>query len=170
MHIREDIQNVKKHDPAARHWLEVILTYPGLHAIWAHRISHFLYRIHLRLLAKMHATFWRFMTGVEIHPAAQIGRRVFIDHGMGVVIGETAEVGNDVLIFHNVTLGGTGNHVGKRHPTIKNGAMLSAHSQILGPIIIGENARIGASSVVLKDVPAGATVVGIPGKVVKMTK
>ncbi|MGO2265394.1 MAG: serine O-acetyltransferase EpsC [Vagococcus salmoninarum] len=166
--ISEDIQAVKDNDPAAGRTLEVVLTYPGLHALWAHRVSHFLYRHQLKLLARMNAQFWRFLTGVEIHPGARIGRRVFIDHGMGVVIGETAQVGDDVVIFHGVTLGGTGKEVGKRHPTIAKGVLLSAHSQILGPITIGEYAKIGAAAVVLKDVPAYGTAVGIPAKVVKI--
>lgn len=170
MGIREDIQAVKKNDPAARTTLEVVLTYPGVHAIWAHRVSHFLFKHQFKLLARINAQFWRFITGIEIHPGARIGRRVFIDHGMGVVIGETAEVGDDVLIFHGVTLGGTGKECGKRHPTIKNGVLLSAQSQILGPITIGEGAKIGASAVVLMDIPAGATAVGIPAKVVKVEK
>lgn len=165
--MREDIQAVKKNDPAARTTLEVVLTYPGVHAIWAHRVSHFLFKHRLKLLARINAQFWRFITGIEIHPGATLGRRVFIDHGMGVVIGETAEVGDDVVIFHGVTLGGTGKDGGKRHPTIEAGVLLSAHSQILGPITIGKEAKIGAAAVVLKDIPAGATAVGIPAKVVK---
>lgn len=166
--IAEDIQAVKRNDPAARHTLEIVLTYPGVHALWSHRASQFLFRHKLKLLARINSQFWRFMTGIEIHPGAQIGRRVFIDHGMGIVIGETAEVGDDVVIFHGVTLGGTGKECGKRHPTVKTGALLSAHSQILGPITIGEYAKIGAAAVVLKDVPAYATAVGIPAKVVKV--
>lgn len=166
--LREDIQAVKVNDPAARHTLEIVLTYPGLHALWSHRVSQWLFRHKLKLLARLNSQFWRFITGVEIHPGAQIGRRVFIDHGMGIVIGETAEIGDDVVIFHGVTLGGTGKECGKRHPTIKNGVLLSAHSQILGPITIGEQAKIGASAVVLQDVPAYGTAVGIPAKVVKI--
>ncbi len=166
--LKEDIQAVREHDPAARNNLEIFLTYPGLHALWAHRISHFLYTHHFPLLGKMHAQFWRFLTGVEIHPNAQIGRRVFIDHGMGVVIGETSIVEADVVLFHGVTLGGTGKEKGKRHPTVKKGAMISANAQILGPIVIGEYAKVGASAVVLSDVPAYGTAVGIPAKVVKI--
>lgn len=166
----EDIQAIKQNDPAARTTLEVILTYPGLHAIWAHRVSHFLFMHGFKLLARINSQFWRFITGIEIHPGARIGRRVFIDHGMGVVIGETAEVGDDVVIFHGVTLGGTGKECGKRHPTIGNGVLLSAQAQILGPITIGEGAKIGASAVVLMDIPAGATAVGIPAKVVKQKR
>lgn len=168
--MREEIQAVKQNDPAARTTLEVALTYPGVHAIWAHRVSHFLHRRRLKLLARINSQFWRFITGIEIHPGAKIGRRVFIDHGMGVVIGETAEIGDDVVIFHGVTLGGTGKDCGKRHPTIKNGVLLSAQAQILGPITIGEGAKIGASAVVLKDVPAGATAVGIPAKLVRRSE
>lgn len=166
--LREDIQTIKENDPAARYGLEIILTYPGLHAIWFHRLAHFLSRHRCMLLAKIVAFIGRFLTGIEIHPSAQIGRRVFIDHGMGLVIGETAIVEEDVTLFHGVTLGGTGHDQGKRHPTVKKGAYISAHVQILGPITIGENARIGASAVVLKSVPANVTAVGIPAKVVKI--
>lgn len=159
---------VKKNDPAARTTAEVILTYPGLHALFWHRFSHYLYRHRLYLIAKMNAQFWRFITGIEIHPGATIGTGVFIDHGMGIVIGETAEIEDDVVLFHGVTLGGTGKETGKRHPTIKKGAMLSANAQILGPITIGKDAKIGAGAVVLKDIPDGATAVGIPAKVVRI--
>ncbi|AQP53555.1 serine O-acetyltransferase [Vagococcus penaei] len=167
MSLREDVQTIKAKDPAVKSTLEAVLTYPGLHALWAHKVSHFFYRHHLYFLARAHSQFWRFLTGVEIHPGATIGRRVFIDHGMGLVIGETTIIGDDVTLFHGVTLGGTGNHVGKRHPTIKNGALISAHAQILGPVTIGESAKIGASAVVLTDIPDFATAVGIPAKVVK---
>ncbi|AUB53896.1 MULTISPECIES: serine O-acetyltransferase EpsC [Enterococcus] len=159
---------VKKNDPAARTTAEVILTYPGLHALFWHRFSHYLYRHRLYLIAKMNAQFWRFITGIEIHPGATIGTGVFIDHGMGIVIGETAEIEDDVVLFHGVTLGGTGKETGKRHPTVKKGAMLSANAQILGPITIGKDAKIGAGAVVLKDIPDGATAVGIPAKVVRI--
>ncbi|MBO0461681.1 MULTISPECIES: serine O-acetyltransferase EpsC [Enterococcus] len=159
---------VKKNDPAARTTAEVILTYPGLHALFWHRFSHYLYRHRLYLIAKMNAQFWRFITGIEIHPGAKIGKGVFIDHGMGIVIGETAEIEDDVILFHGVTLGGTGKETGKRHPTIKQGAMLSANAQILGPITIGRNAKIGAGAVVLKDIPEEATAVGVPAKVVRI--
>lgn len=165
--LKEEIAAVRKNDPAARSMIEILLTYPGMHALWFHHISHFLYRHHWYLLAKIHAQFWRFLTGIEIHPGAQIGRRVFIDHGMGVVIGETAIVEDDVVIYHGVTLGGTGKDRGKRHPTVRQGALISAHAQILGPITIGAYAKIGASSVVLHDIPAGATAVGIPAKIVR---
>ena len=170
MSIREDIKNVRKHDPAAKSNAEVFFTYPGLHAIWAHRVSHFLYKKNVFFIAKCHAQFWRFITGIEIHPGAQIGKRLFIDHGMGLVIGETTIIEDDVTLYHGVTLGGTGNECGKRHPTIRKGALVSAHSQVLGPIEIGEYAKIGAAAVVLKDIPAYATAVGIPAKVVKINE
>ncbi|WP_122645949.1 serine O-acetyltransferase EpsC [Enterococcus mediterraneensis] len=166
--MKRAIVAAKRNDPAARSTLDIVLTYPGFHALFWHRWSHFLYRHHWYLLAKMNAQFWRFITGIEIHPGAEIGEGVFIDHGMGVVIGETAVIEDDVVLFHGVTLGGTGKHTGKRHPTVKKGAMLSTNVQILGPITIGENAKIGASAVVLQDVPANATAVGIPAKVVRI--
>lgn len=166
--MKRAIAAAKRNDPAARSTLDIVLTYPGFHALFWHRWSHFLYRHHWYLLAKMNAQFWRFITGIEIHPGAEIGEGVFIDHGMGVVIGETAVIEDDVVLFHGVTLGGTGKHTGKRHPTVKKGAMLSTNVQILGPITIGENAKIGASAVVLQDVPANATAVGIPAKVVRI--
>ena len=166
--MKRAIAAAKRNDPAARSTLDIVLTYPGFHALFWHRWSHFLYRHHWYLLAKMNAQFWRFITGIEIHPGAEIGEGVFIDHGMGVVIGETAVIEDDVVLFHGVTLGGTGKHTGKRHPTVKKGAMLSTNVQILGPITIGENAKIGASAVVLEDVPANVTAVGIPAKVVRI--
>lgn len=168
--IREDIQVIKQHDAAARTTLEIVLTYAGLHALWSHRISSFLYRHRLKLLARINSQLCRFFTGIEIHPGAVIGRRVFIDHGMGVVIGETAVVGDDVTIFHGVTLGGTGKDKGQRHPEIGQGVLLSAHVQVLGPITIGDYAKIGASAVVLGDIPAYATAVGLPAKVVKINE
>lgn len=164
--IREDIRNVFNQDPSARSSIEVILTYPGLHAIWMHRVAHRLWKMNLKLLGRSIAQFSRFMTGIEIHPGATIGRRFFIDHGMGVVIGETAIIGDDVTIFQGVTLGGTGKETGKRHPTLGNGVLVSAGARVLGDISVGDASKIGASSVVLKDVPANATVVGIPGRVV----
>ena len=166
--LKSSLAAVKKNDPAARTTLEIILTYPGLHALFWHRLSHFLYKHRLFLLAKMHAQFWRFITGIEIHPGARIQSGVFIDHGMGVVIGETAEIEEDVILFHGVTLGGTGKQTGKRHPTVKKGAMISANVQILGPVTIGERAKIGAGAVVLTDIPADATAVGLPAKVVRI--
>lgn len=166
--LKRSVAAVKKNDPAARTTLEIILTYPGLHALFWHRLSHFLYKHRLFLLAKIHAQFWRFITGIEIHPGARIQSGVFIDHGMGVVIGETAEIEEDVILFHGVTLGGTGKQTGKRHPTVKKGAMISANVQILGPVTIGERAKIGAGAVVLTDIPADATAVGLPAKVVRI--
>lgn len=166
--LRKGIAAVKKNDPAVHSTLEALLTYPGLHALFWHRWSHFLYKHRLYLLAKMHAQFWRFFTGIEIHPGATIASGVFIDHGMGVVIGQTAEIEEDVVLFHGVTLGGTGKDTGKRHPTVKKGALISAHAQILGPVTIGERAKIGAGSVVLTDIPADATAVGAPAKVVRI--
>lgn len=166
--LKRSVAAVKRNDPAARTTLEVLLTYPGLHALFWHRLSHFLYRHQLFLLAKFHAQFWRFITGVEIHPGATIGAGVFIDHGMGIVIGETAEIEEDVVLFHGVTLGGTGRDTGKRHPTVKKGAMISARAQILGPVVIGERSKIGAGAVVISDIPADATAVGVPAKVVRL--
>lgn len=164
----EAIRVTKENDPAARTALEVFLTYPGVKALAAHRISHFLWRHHLKLLARMHSQFWRFWTQIEIHPGAEIAHGVFIDHGSGLVIGETAIVEKDVKLYHGVTLGGTGKDKGKRHPTIRQGALISAHSQLLGPIEVGENAKVGASAVVVTDVPSEVTVVGIPAKVVRV--
>mgnify|MGYP003364918335 FL=1 len=163
----EAIRVTKENDPAARTSLEVLLTYPGVKALAAHRISHFLWRHNLKLLARMHSQFWRFWTQIEIHPGAEIAHGVFIDHGSGLVIGETAIVESDVKLYHGVTLGGTGKDKGKRHPTIRQGALISAHSQLLGPIEVGRNAKVGASAVVVTDVPAEVTVVGIPAKVVR---
>lgn len=164
----EAIRVTKENDPAARTALEVFLTYPGVKALAAHRISHFLWRHHLKLLARMHSQFWRFWTQIEIHPGAKIAHGVFIDHGSGLVIGETAIVEKNVKLYHGVTLGGTGKDKGKRHPTIRQGALISAHSQLLGPIEVGENAKVGASAVVVTDVPPEVTVVGIPAKVVRV--
>ncbi|AIS04404.1 serine O-acetyltransferase EpsC [Lactococcus lactis] len=164
----EAIRVTKENDPAARTALEVFLTYPGVKALAAHRISHFLWRHHLKLLARMHSQFWRFWTQIEIHPGAEIAHGVFIDHGSGLVIGETAIVEKNVKLYHGVTLGGTGKDKGKRHPTIRQGALISAHSQLLGPIEVGENAKVGASAVVVTDVPPEVTVVGIPAKVVRV--
>jgi serine O-acetyltransferase len=164
--IKEDIDVVFEQDPAARTALEVVLTYSGLHAIWAHRIAHALYKRGFFFMARLISQISRFFTGIEIHPGAQIGSRFFIDHGMGVVIGETCEIGNNVTVYQGVTLGGTGKEKGKRHPTIKDNALVAAGAKVLGSITIGEHAKIGAGSVVLKDVPAHSTVVGIPGKIV----
>lgn len=164
--MKEDMDIVFEQDPAARTYFEVFLTYSGLHAIWMHRIAHVLYQKKLFFIARLISQFSRFLTGVEIHPGAKIGRRLFIDHGMGVVIGETCEIGNDVTIYQGVTLGGTGNEKGKRHPTIKDNALIATGAKVLGSITIGEHSKVGGGSVVLKDVPAHSTVVGIPGRVV----
>ncbi len=166
--LKRAVKATKENDPAVRSTAEVLLTYPGLHALFWHRLSHFLYQHNWFLLAKINAQFWRFMTGVEIHPGAQIGQGVFIDHGMGIVIGETAVVEDDVVLFHGVTLGGTGKHKVKRHPTVKKGALVAARAQVLGPVTIGERAKIGAGAVVITDIPADATAVGVPAKVVRL--
>jgi serine O-acetyltransferase len=165
--IREDIRTVFENDPAARGLFEVLFTYSGVHAIWGHRVAHWFYRKRMYTLARIISQCCRFLTGIEIHPGAQIGRRLFIDHGMGVVIGETCEIGDDVLMYHGVTLGGTGKERGKRHPTIGNNVVLSAGSQIVGSFRVGDNSRVGANAVVLNEVPDNSTVVGIPGKIVK---
>ncbi|GIN58940.1 serine O-acetyltransferase [Lederbergia ruris] len=165
-HMKEDIKTVFDQDPAARSTFEVLLTYSGLHAIWAHRLAHALYKRKLFFLARMISQVSRFFTGIEIHPGAVIGRRFFMDHGMGIVIGETCEIGDDVIVYQGVTLGGTGKEKGKRHPTLKNNTLIAAGAKVLGNIVIGENSKIGAGSVVLKNVPANSTVVGIPGRVV----
>ena len=165
---KETIDIVKKNDPAARSSLEIILTYPGIKALAAHRLSHFLWKHDFKLIARMHSQFWRFWTQIEIHPGAQIESGVFIDHGAGLVIGETAIVEKGVMLYHGVTLGGTGKDVGKRHPTVREGALVSAHAQVIGPIEIGKNARVGAAAVVVADVPADVTVVGVPAKVVRV--
>jgi len=164
--LKEDIDVFLEMDPAARNGLEVVLTYPGLHAIWQYRIAHFLWNKGFRLLARILSTLSRFLTGIEIHPAAKIGRRLFIDHGSGVVIGETCEIGDDVMIFQGVTLGGTGKETGKRHPTIGNHVLLASGAKVLGSMKIGDFSKIGAGSVVLKEVPPHSTVVGIPGRIV----
>lgn len=164
--MKEDMDVVFEQDPAARTYFEVFLTYSGIHAVWMHRIAHALYRRRLFFIARFISQFSRFFTGIEIHPGAKIGRRLFIDHGMGVVIGETCEIGNDVTIYQGVTLGGTGNEKGKRHPTIKDNALIATGAKVLGSITIGEHSKVGAGSVVLKDVPAYSTVVGIPGRIV----
>ncbi len=166
--IKEDIQVVFDRDPAARSSIETLLACPGLHAILFHRMNHWLWRHNLHLLARIAAHFARFFTGVEIHPGAQIGHRFFIDHGMGIVIGETAEIGDDCSIYHGVTLGGTTWNKGKRHPTLKNDVVIGAGAKVLGPITLGNCARIGSNAVVVKDVPDGATVVGVPGHIVAL--
>ncbi|MDY6911249.1 MAG: serine O-acetyltransferase [Chloroflexota bacterium] len=161
--LSEDIRTVFAKDPAARSWLEVILLYPGLQALWAYRVAHYFWHHHLRLLARMISHTSRFFTGIEIHPGVKIGRRFFIDHGMGVVIGETTEIGDDVLLYQGVVLGGTSLEKAKRHPTLGNHVVVGSAAIVLGPIDIGDGARIGANSVVVKSVPPGATVVGVPG-------
>lgn len=163
--IREDIDTVFAKDPAAKSTWEVLCCYPGLHAIWLHRVAHFLWQHRLLFLGRLVSHFSRWLTGVEIHPGAKIGRRVFIDHGMGVVIGESAEIGDDVLLYQGVVLGGTSLEKKKRHPTIGNNVVIGAGVTVLGPITVGENARIGAGSVVVKPVPPGAAVVGVPGHI-----
>jgi serine O-acetyltransferase len=160
--IKADLHAILINDPAARSKWEAVICYPGFHALVIHRFSHWLYTIDLILLARIFSQIARHWTGVEIHPGAKIGKGVFIDHGMGVVIGETAEIGNNVILYHGSTLGGTGHHTGKRHPTVKDGVLIGAHSLILGPITLNENVKVGAGAVVIKDVPRDTTVVGVP--------
>lgn len=169
-HLKEDISCVFDRDPAARTWFEVLTAYPGVHAIVFHRVAHALWTRKLFWLARMISHLARWLTGIEIHPGATIGRRFFIDHGMGVVIGETAEIGDDCTLYHGVTLGGTTWNKGKRHPTLKNGVVIGAGAKVLGPITLEENARIGSNAVVVKNVPPGATVVGVPGQIVTPRK
>jgi len=166
--IREDVQNVFAKDPAARTTFEVLTCYPGLHALWLHRVTHGLWQRNHLTLSRVLSHFNRFLTGVEIHPGAQIGRRFFIDHGAGVVIGETAEVGDDVLIYKGVVLGGTSSKRVKRHPTIGNGVVIGSNAVVLGNITVGDGAKVGSGSVVVQPVPPGATVVGVPGQVVRI--
>ena len=164
--MREDIQSVFHRDPAARNAFEVLTCYPGLHAIWIHRLSHWLWTHEWKWLARMSSNLGRWLTGVEIHPGARIGRRFFIDHGMGIVIGETAEIGDDVTLYHGVTLGGTSWNKGKRHPTLEDGVIVGAGAKILGPFTVGAGAKIGSNAVVTREVPPCATAVGIPGRVI----
>jgi serine O-acetyltransferase len=164
--IREDVANVVEHDPAAKSRLEVFLCYSGLHAVWFYRMNHWLWNHRLFLLARILSQAARFLTGIEIHPGAKIGRRLFIDHGLGVVIGETAIVGEDVTLYQGVTLGGTGKERGKRHPTIEDHVVIGGGAKILGDITVGKNCRIGAGSVVLRNVPDDSTVVGVPGHII----
>ncbi|WP_010528964.1 serine O-acetyltransferase [Lentibacillus jeotgali] len=164
--MKEDMDVVFDQDPAARSYIEVFLTYSGLHAIWAHRMAHFCYKRNLLFIARAISQISRFFTGIEIHPGAKIGRKFFIDHGMGVVIGETCEIGDNVTLFQGVTLGGTGKEKGKRHPTVKDNSMVTTGARVLGNITIGNSSKVGAGSVVLKDVPDHSTVVGVPGRVV----
>ena len=164
--MREDIQSVFHRDPAARNAFEVVTCYPGLHAVWLHRVAHALWVRGWKWLARVVSNFGRWMTGIEIHPGAKIGRRFFIDHGMGIVIGETAEIGDDVTLYQGVTLGGTSWNKGKRHPTLENGVVVGAGAKVLGPFTVGAGAKVGSNAVVTKAVPAGATVVGIPGRII----
>ncbi len=165
-HLREEIDGIMARDPAARSRLEVALCYPGLHALLVHRIAHYCWESGWRLLARVLSQTGRAVTGIEIHPAVTIGRRFFIDHGMGVVIGETAKIGDDVMLYHGVTLGGTALHHGKRHPTLEDGVIVGAGAKVLGDITVGKGARIGSNAVVVKDVPPGVTMVGIPARIV----
>jgi serine O-acetyltransferase len=167
--LKEELAVVFERDPAARNTWEVITCYPGFHALFVHRFAHWLWGVRLRWLARLTSHFGRFLTGIEIHPGAQIGRRFFIDHGMGVVIGETAEIGDDCTLYHGVTLGGTSWNKGKRHPTLGNGVVVGAGAKILGPITIGDGARVGSNAVVVKSVPPGATAIGIPAHIVEKT-
>ncbi len=169
-HLKEDISIVFDRDPAARTHFEILTTYPGVHALIMHRFSHWLWNARLYWLGRMFSHIGRFLTGIEIHPGATIGHRVFIDHGMGVVIGETAIIGDDCTLYHGVTLGGTSWNKGKRHPTLENGVVIGAGAKILGPITIGKNAKIGSNAVVVKDVPENATAVGIPARILEEEK
>ncbi|WP_341959708.1 serine O-acetyltransferase [Pseudomonas sp. RC10] len=164
--LREDIQSVFHRDPAARNAFEVLTCYPGMHAIWLHRLSGWLWHKDLKWPARMVSNFGRWLTGIEIHPGAKVGRRFFIDHGMGIVIGETAEIGDDVTLYQGVTLGGTSWNKGKRHPTLESGVVVGAGAKVLGPFTVGAGAKVGSNAVVTKPVPAGATVVGIPGRII----
>ena len=164
--MREDIQSVFSRDPAARNAFEVVTCYPGMHAVWLHRAAHGLWRREWKWLARCVSNFSRWLTGIEIHPGATIGRRFFIDHGMGIVIGETAEIGDDVTLYQGVTLGGTSWNAGKRHPTLEDGVVVGAGAKVLGPFTVGAGAKIGSNAVVTKAVPAGATAVGIPGRII----
>ena len=167
MSLRDHIRAIKREDPAAKSSLEILLCYPGLHAVLFHKVTHGLYRRRRFVLARLLSQYARFLTGIEIHPGARLGKRLFIDHGSGVVIGETAEIGNDVLLYQGVTIGGTGNQRGKRHPTLGNRVVVGTGASVLGNITLGDDVRVGAGSVVVHSVPDGATVVGIPGKVVR---
>jgi serine O-acetyltransferase len=167
MSLRQHIETIKRKDPAAKSTLEVLLCYPGLHAVLIHRVSHWLYQRNRFVVARFISHLGRFLTGIEIHPGATIGKRLFIDHGFGVVIGETAKIGDDVLLYHGVTLGATGIRAGKRHPTIGDHVIIGAGSAVLGDIVLGDSVKVGAGSIVVHSVPDGATVVGSPARVVK---
>lgn len=164
--IKEDIKAIRDRDPAVNSWIEAVLCYPGLHALFFYRISHFFYGLRLYLIARLISNLGRFLTGIEIHPGATIGKGIFIDHGMAVVIGETTEIGDNVTIYQGATLGGTGKEKGKRHPTIGNNVVISSGAKVLGPFTVGDYSKIGAGSVVLKEVPPNCTVVGVPGRIV----
>ncbi len=168
--LKDHLQFIREHDPAARNTFEIILTYPGLHALWGYRVAHKFWNIRLKMIARMISFMFRLFTGIEIHPAAKIGNRFFIDHGMGVVIGETAEVGDDVIVYQGVTLGGTSHEKGKRHPTVGDHTVIGAGAIILGPITIGNHCRIGANAVVLKSTPPNSIVVGVPGQIIVRSK
>jgi len=165
LHIREDVEAARQRDPAARGFVEIALLYPGLHAIWAHRVNHWLWRHGWRFVARAGSQVARWLTGIEIHPGARIGRRFFIDHGMGVVIGETAEIGDDVMLYHGVTLGGRSMSKGKRHPTLGDGVAVGAGAKVLGPVTIGAHSVVGANAVVTRDAPAHSVLLGVPAKV-----
>jgi serine O-acetyltransferase len=167
MSLRDHVRAIRREDPAAKSDLEILLCYPGLHAVMVHKLSHALYKRRWFVCARLVSHIGRFLTGIEIHPGATIGKRLFIDHGLGVVIGETAEIGDDVLLYQGVTIGGTGSQGGKRHPTLGNRVVAGAGAKVLGNIILGEGVKVGAGSVVVHSVPPGATVVGIPGRVIK---
>lgn len=168
--IKEEVNNIRSKDPAPKSFMEVVICYSGLHAVIIHKLTHWLYMHKRYLSARIISQITRWLTGIEIHPGAKIGRRLFIDHGMGVVIGETAEIGDGVTIYHGVTLGGVSTEAIKRHPTLGNNVIIGAGAKLLGPIMIGDNSKVGANSVVLKDVPKDSTVTGIPGKVVNTKK
>ncbi len=168
MGLWADAKNIRDKDPAARNVLEVIILYPGFHVLVTHKIAHFLYRHHWFFLARLISQLSRHLTGIEIHPGAKIGHKLFIDHGMGIVFGETTEIGDNCTIYHGVTLGGTGKDTGKRHPTLGDNVLIGAGTKVLGPVCIGDNVRVGASSVVLKNLPANCTAVGVPAEVVRI--
>lgn len=168
MGLWEDAKNIRDKDPAARNVLEVIILYPGFHVLVTHRIAHFLYKHHWFFCARLISQLSRHFTGIEIHPGATIGRKLFIDHGMGIVFGETTEIGDNCTIYHGVTLGGTGKDTGKRHPTLGNNVLIGAGAKVLGPVYIGDNVRVGAGSVVLQNIPANSTAVGVPAEVVRV--
>ena len=168
MGLWADAKNIRDKDPAARNVLEVIILYPGFHVLVSHKLAHFLYRHHRFFLARFVSQLARHLTGIEIHPGAKIGQKLFIDHGMGIVFGETTEIGDNCTIYHGVTLGGTGKDTGKRHPTLGNNVLIGAGTKVLGPVYIGDNVRIGAGSVVLKNLPANCTAVGVPAEVVRI--